>query len=112
MVGRAAYAHPLRWQTIDAVIYGDEPSQVLASDVVLGLIPTLRSTWSGEDASGTCADTWCSSSKGYAVPGIGVAISASEHSVVMPISMSWKKPAVNSRTPASRSERAQPSAPP
>ena len=39
MVGRAAYAHPLRWQTIDAVIYGDEPSQVLASDVVLGLIP-------------------------------------------------------------------------
>ena len=39
MVGRAAYAHPLRWQTIDAVIYGDEPSQVLASDVVFGLIP-------------------------------------------------------------------------
>ena len=39
MVGRAAYAHPLRWQTIDAVIYGDDPSQVLASDVVFGLIP-------------------------------------------------------------------------
>jgi len=39
MVGRAAYAHPLRWQTIDAVIYGEDPSQVLASDVVFGLIP-------------------------------------------------------------------------
>ena len=39
MVGRAAYAHPLRWRDIDNLIYGATPRQVLASDVVLGLIP-------------------------------------------------------------------------
>ena len=39
MVGRAAYAHPLRWQSVDALIYGDVHRAVLASDVVLGLIP-------------------------------------------------------------------------
>ena len=39
MVGRAAYAHPLRWRDIDSMIYGAAPRQVLASDVVLGLIP-------------------------------------------------------------------------
>ena len=39
MVGRAAYAHPLRWQSVDALIYGDVHRTVLASDVVLGLIP-------------------------------------------------------------------------
>lgn len=39
MVGRAAYAHPLRWQTVDAFIFGDVQQTVLASDVVLGLIP-------------------------------------------------------------------------
>ena len=39
MVGRAAYAHPLRWQSVDALIYGDVQRTVLASDVVLGLIP-------------------------------------------------------------------------
>ena len=39
MVGRAAYAHPLRWQSIDARIYGEAERVVLASDVVLGLMP-------------------------------------------------------------------------
>ena len=39
MVGRAAYAHPLRWRDVDTMIYGDSPRQVLASDVVDGLIP-------------------------------------------------------------------------
>ncbi|MGC6482957.1 MAG: tRNA dihydrouridine(20/20a) synthase DusA [Synechococcus sp.] len=39
MVGRAAYAHPLRWSCIDACIYNEQPRIVKASDVVLGLIP-------------------------------------------------------------------------
>ncbi|WP_392351262.1 tRNA dihydrouridine(20/20a) synthase DusA [Parasynechococcus sp.] len=39
MVGRAAYAHPLRWQTIDALIFGEAERSVLASEVVLGLMP-------------------------------------------------------------------------
>ena len=39
MVGRAAYAHPLRWADIDHLIYGEPPRQLLASDVVEGLIP-------------------------------------------------------------------------
>ena len=39
MVGRAAYAHPLRWSGMDAQIFGDTPRMVRASDVVIGLIP-------------------------------------------------------------------------
>ena len=39
MVGRAAYAHPLRWGEIDQLIYGENKRQVCASGVVLGLIP-------------------------------------------------------------------------
>ena len=39
MVGRAAYAHPLRWGCIDERIYGEAARTVTASDVVLGLIP-------------------------------------------------------------------------
>ena len=39
MVGRAAYAHPLRWKNIDEQVFGDAPRSVLASDVVAGLIP-------------------------------------------------------------------------
>ena len=39
MVGRAAYAHPLRWADMDHLIYGEAPRQLLASDVVEGLIP-------------------------------------------------------------------------
>ena len=39
MVGRAAYAHPLRWSGIDAQVFGEAPRTVRASDVVKGLIP-------------------------------------------------------------------------
>ena len=39
MVGRAAYAHPLRWSSIDAQVFGEAPRTVKASDVVEGLIP-------------------------------------------------------------------------
>ena len=39
MVGRAAYAHPLRWSCVDHLIYGDDARMIRASDVVLGLIP-------------------------------------------------------------------------
>ena len=38
-MGRAAYAHPLRWSGMDAQIFGDTPRMVRASDVVIGLIP-------------------------------------------------------------------------
>ena len=39
MVGRAAYAHPLRWSSVDADVYGAAPRTVRASDVVEGLLP-------------------------------------------------------------------------
>ena len=39
MVGRAVYAHPLRWQSVDTKMFGEEPRQVTASHVVRGLIP-------------------------------------------------------------------------
>ena len=39
MVGRAAYAHPLRWATMDALVYGDAPRTVKASYVITGLMP-------------------------------------------------------------------------
>ena len=39
MVGRAAYAHPLRWATMDSLIYGEAPRIVKASDVITGLMP-------------------------------------------------------------------------
>jgi tRNA-dihydrouridine synthase A len=39
MVGRAAYAHPLRWGEIDQLIYGESERRVCASGVVLGLMP-------------------------------------------------------------------------
>ena len=39
MVGRAAYAHPLRWSGIDAQVFGEAPRTVRASDVIEGLIP-------------------------------------------------------------------------
>ena len=39
MVGRAAYAHPLRWAKVDTDIFLEPGRQVLASDVVFGLIP-------------------------------------------------------------------------
>lgn len=39
MVGRAAYAHPLRWAAMDNLVFGESPRTVLASDVVTGLVP-------------------------------------------------------------------------
>ena len=39
MVGRAAYSHPLRWAAMDHLIFGKPPRDVLASDVVTGLLP-------------------------------------------------------------------------
>ena len=39
MVGRAAYAHPLRWAAMDNLVFGKPPRDVLASDVVTGLLP-------------------------------------------------------------------------
>ncbi len=39
MVGRAAYSHPLRWQKIDEIIYGERPKPIKASEVIKGLMP-------------------------------------------------------------------------
>lgn len=39
MVGRAAYAHPLRWAPVDAVVFGDDHEPAKASAVLRGLIP-------------------------------------------------------------------------
>ena len=39
MVGRAAYSHPLRWAAMDHLVFGKPPRDVLASDVVTGLLP-------------------------------------------------------------------------
>lgn len=48
MVGRAAYAHPLRWAAVDGAIFQKEQAvPVLASGVVRGLLPH--------------AERWCSS---------------------------------------------------
>ena len=42
MVGRAAYSHPLRWQQIDEIIYGEQPHFTNASQVIRGLIPHVQ----------------------------------------------------------------------
>ena len=39
MVGRAAYAHPLRWQSMDELVYGEQPRSINASQVIEGLLP-------------------------------------------------------------------------
>ena len=39
MVGRAAYSHPLRWNKIDEIIYGEESRFINASGVIRALIP-------------------------------------------------------------------------
>ncbi|KZR73337.1 tRNA dihydrouridine(20/20a) synthase DusA [Prochlorococcus marinus] len=39
MVGRAAYAHPLRWQSMDELVYGEQPRSINASQVIGGLLP-------------------------------------------------------------------------
>ncbi|MFN9870745.1 MAG: tRNA dihydrouridine(20/20a) synthase DusA [Cyanobacteriota bacterium] len=45
MVGRAAYEHPLRWNGVDADLFGDGHPSARASTVVRGLLPH--------------ADRWC-----------------------------------------------------
>jgi tRNA-dihydrouridine synthase A len=45
MVGRAAYEHPLRWNGVDADLFGDGHPPARASTVVRGLLPH--------------ADRWC-----------------------------------------------------
>ena len=39
MVGRAAYEHPLLWQTMDEIIYGEQPRSVKASEINKGVLP-------------------------------------------------------------------------
>ena len=39
MVGRAAYAHPLRWKSMDELVYGEQPRSINASQVIRGLLP-------------------------------------------------------------------------
>lgn len=39
MVGRAAYAHPLRWAEVDRAVFGEPGKPVKASAVVRGLLP-------------------------------------------------------------------------
>ena len=39
MVGRAAYAHPLRWQSMDELVYGEQPRSINASQGIGGLLP-------------------------------------------------------------------------
>ena len=43
MVGRAAYSHPLRWQQIDEMIYGEPPRFLNPSEVIRALIPHAES---------------------------------------------------------------------
>ena len=39
MVGRSAYAHPLRWQNIDELVFLEKPRQITASNVIRGILP-------------------------------------------------------------------------
>ncbi len=39
MVGRAAYSHPLRWKTIDEIIFGEEKRDLYPSNIIENLIP-------------------------------------------------------------------------
>ena len=39
MVGRAAYSHPLLWQTMDEQIFHEKPCSISASKVIKGVIP-------------------------------------------------------------------------
>ena len=39
MVGRAVYEHPLRWKSIDELIYQEAPKVINASEIVRGMIP-------------------------------------------------------------------------
>ena len=42
MVGRAAYSHPLLWQTMDANIFHESPSSITASNVIKGIISKTK----------------------------------------------------------------------
>ena len=47
MVGRAVYAHPLRWAAVDQTIHGHQThSRAIASEVVRGLVPYAE-RWCG-----------------------------------------------------------------
>ncbi len=39
MVGRSAYSHPLRWQKMDAMLFGEKAINIKPSDVIKGVIP-------------------------------------------------------------------------
>ena len=39
MVGRAVYEHPLRWKSIDELIYQEAPRVINASEIIRGMIP-------------------------------------------------------------------------
>ena len=39
MVGRAVYSHPLRWQQVDQLIYGEVHRVIKASEIIRALIP-------------------------------------------------------------------------
>ena len=39
MVGRSAYSHPLRWQNIDEIIFGERKQTIKPSEVIENLIP-------------------------------------------------------------------------
>ena len=39
MVGRAAYKHPLLWQKMDELVFGERPKERNASQIIYGLIP-------------------------------------------------------------------------
>ena len=60
MVGRAAYAHPLRWATVDRDIFQDSSRETaLASTVLRGILPHAERWCSGGVASGPLPATWC-----------------------------------------------------
>ncbi len=39
MVGRAAYAHPLRWKNIDEIIFKEKTNDIKASEIIRKIIP-------------------------------------------------------------------------
>ena len=39
MVGRAAYKHPLIWKDIDEKIFKEQKNNIMASDIIIAMIP-------------------------------------------------------------------------
>jgi tRNA-dihydrouridine synthase A len=95
MVGRAAYAHPLRWADIDHLIYGEPPRQLLASDVVEGLIPHAALHLQRGGRLWDLCRHLVQLVEGVPVHAIGVASSANDPNAKAPISTFWKRPDVN-----------------